>query len=382
MIPLNFYSFPPPHPSVVDAMRPFLQEKGTLSSPHEGRTALRLAVKQACQSLYDLIGASQEDQLIFTSSGAEAINQIIFSTYFDVTRETGKNHFIASSLEEAPSILAMERLEKLGCRHSLIPGDKRGYVTADAFIETLSPRTVLLSLSWGNGLTGVVQPLDEIIQICKERKILLHVDASHVLGKGEFPWAACGADFLTFSGEAIGGPKGTGALFIKKGIECSPFILGGNEQGGLRAGGLNEALLIGLGAAAAHLKRKGSSANMELARLKNIFEEEICRSCPSTRVMFGEEIRLPHLTTLLFPNVVNEALAFVLHKKGLFTSFGGGHCQQLQHLLASCGLHTHSALSFRFSDEMTDPLVKEAIKRIVESVHHLQKCSSSLEIPL
>lgn len=156
-------------------------------------------LSEAYAAFYALVEADVEDHYLFTS-GAEAVNQVIMGTYIDVTRKTGRHHFLASTVGEAPSVMAMTRLEEMGCHFQMVPVNSEGIVTPQALAETLTPRTALLSLSWGNGLTGIVQPIEQIAKLCEERGILLHVDATHVLGKGYFLFKESGIHFLTFSG--------------------------------------------------------------------------------------------------------------------------------------------------------------------------------------
>ncbi|CAK9251057.1 unnamed protein product [Sphagnum jensenii] len=121
-------------------------------------------------------------------------------------------------------------------RGKMAPADKNGRITAGAIAEAMTPRTALVSIAWANGLTGVINPIEEIAAICKERGVHLHIDASHVLGKVFAEWEEVPAHFLTFNGDSIHAPSGTGALFIRGDVKCSPMILGGIEQGGYRAG--------------------------------------------------------------------------------------------------------------------------------------------------
>ena len=176
------------------------------------------ALREAFLMLYAFAGAKKEDHFIFTSSGAEAVNHAVFAAYLDITRKTGKNHFLCSILDEAPTIMSMNRLNELGCVFQMIPSINEGRVTVKDVAEMITPRTALLSISWANGLTGVIQPLTEISALCKDRGILFHVDATHTLGKGDFSFQESGADLLTFNGPS----GGMGGLFIRSGIEISP----------------------------------------------------------------------------------------------------------------------------------------------------------------
>lgn len=345
---------------------------------HQGypnQESLLPALKEARQALCDLVGTQKEHYFIFTSSGAEAVNHAILAAYLDITRQTGKNHFIASQLDEAPAIMAMDRLKQLGCVFQMAPAGPHGYVTARAVAETITPRTALISLSWANALTGVIQPVAEIAAICKERGIRFHVDASHVLGKGAYTMEASGADLLSFNGESFFGPNGSGGLFIKAGVEISPLIMGGDEQGQLRGGRFNPRTLIELGQAARAAIDLTDQMSLETARLRSRFESLILENVKEARVLFAEEERLPHLSALLFPGAASDALLYLLHQKGVFATSGGGGIQQMAPLLKACHIpepDCYCGLSFAFSHLTTEEEIEEGAHIISEVVHQVQ----------
>ncbi|WP_068470807.1 cysteine desulfurase family protein [Candidatus Protochlamydia phocaeensis] len=369
----------------LSQMMPYLTDRwGQPSAPHQKGQELYPALAESYRTLYHVIGAQEADQLILTSSGAEAINHVIFSTYRDITVPTGKNHFLTATIDEAPMIMAMGRLEPLGCVSRMIEVDQTGLVTAKALAEALSPRTALVSLSWANGLTGTVQPLAEIADLCRQRGVRLHVDATHVIGKLFYELEDIRADFMTFNGEQFHGPKGTGALYIKQGIKCSPFISGGAEQAGLRAGGVNMPGLVGLAWAAKEALEARDLLCTEVARLRNKLEMGIARVYPAAKVCFKEQERLPHCTTLLFPGIANEALLFALNRKGVCASIGGGNFQQLGLILAACGIEeneAHSAVSFSLSRYTTEDEIDRAIEIIGECTLALAKISNKIMHP-
>ncbi len=363
---------------VVEAMTPFFREAwGTPAAPHQMGQALNDPLKQAAQALYQFVGAQDKDHFVLTSSGAEAVNHVVFAAYMDITRKTGKNHFVTSTLDEAPAIMALERLQELGCIYQLAPA-KLGKVTVDSIAETITPRTALVSLSWACGLTGVIHPVRPIAALCKERGILFHVDATHVLGKGYFLWEECGADILTFNGEQLHGPKGTGGLFIRDGIEISPLIIGGNEQTGLRGGSLNVPGWIGLAKAVELAEESCAYVCTEIARLRTHFEEVLLTHIPGAKVYFREEERLPHVTAIHFPGVTSDALLYLMNRKGVYASLGGGNFQQIAHLMRASGIESHCTLSFSLSRDTTLQEIEEGAAKIIEAYGRLRKCSQFL----
>lgn len=372
-----------PSEKSISAMMPFLTDMwGHASAPHQKGQQLHMALRQNFKALYDFIGADEADAIVFTSSGTEAVNQVIQSVYYNVTIPTGKNHFITSSLDEAPSIRAVGRLEALGCVGKMIPATKDGFVTAQDLAETISPRTALVSLSWANGLTGVIQPLKEIADLCKQRGILLHLDATHILGKLIYDLKEVGADFITFNGDPLHAPKGTGGLYIRQSVKGSPLLMGGNEQAGLRGGAVNMAGLAALASAAQEAIESRDYLCTEIARLRDKLEEGVVTEFPAATVLFKSQERLPHCTTITFPGMVNEALLFSLNRKGVCASMGGNDFQQLGLLLTSCGfdeITAHSALSFSLSRYTTEEEIDHAIAIIVESALGLEKMSLEIK---
>lgn len=369
------------HPSeqAVAKMLPFLMERwGAPSAPHQMGQQLYPAIDEALRGIYALLGANESDDVVFTSSNAEGINHVIFSTYFDVTVHTGKNQYITSTIDEASSIMAIGRLEQLSCVGRMAPADKQGKVTAQAVAETMTPRTALVSIAWANGLTGVVNPMMEIAELCKERGARLHIDATHVVGKLFYDWEEIPAQFLTFSGDSIHSPSGTGALYIRHDVKCAPFILGGVEQGGHRAGSYSVAGLVALGQAAREAIDARDLICTEVARLRSKFEAGIVSKIPNAVPFFQDQERLPHCTAIGFPGISNEALLFLLNRKGVYASIGGGNYQQIGLVLEASGVDAalaHSAVSFALSRETTEDEVDRAVDIIAEAVERLRKMS-------
>lgn len=347
--------------------------KGARLSPLQER-----ALREAYGLIYDFAGAKKEDHFIFTSSGAEAVNHAIWAAYLDITRKTGKNHFLCSALDEAATIMAMGRLQEVGSLFQMVAPRPEGFVTVKEVAEMLTPRTAMLSLSWANGLTGVIQPLVEIADLCRERDILFHVEGTHVLGKGNFSFLETGADLLTFNGPY----PGTGGMFIREGLEISPLILGGNEQGKMRGGAFSVNGLIEMAKWAKDEKEHADHYSIEIARLRSYFEELICKHLPNvTPLFYAQERRVSHITSFLFPGAASDSLYYLLSQKGVYTSFGGNHFQHFVHILRGCGVpepDCHSGLSFTFSHSTTQEEIEKAAEKVIETVCQLRKYSQNL----
>ncbi|MBI3212074.1 MAG: aminotransferase class V-fold PLP-dependent enzyme [Simkania negevensis] len=335
---------------------PYLQGKQPFASVEEARTGI-----------VDFLDAEGNFFFAFTSSGAEGISQVVQSVYFDEIYQSGKNHFLTTPLENKEILLALKKFEKVGCITKMATLNEHGQITKERLEKALSPRTSLLSLSWASSLTGVVQPIEEIASLCKEKGILLHVDASDVLGKIYFSLEKMQIDFLTFGGDRLHAPKGSGGILYKSKQPLFPLISGES---------LNLPALVGLGFAFEELKENFDYLCTEGVRLKNKLEEGILNGVEHASVLFQEAERLPHVTAIAFPGIPSELLSFHLMKQGLFVSRGGGREQQLTSLLISAGIDPIDArcsLSFSLSRDTTEEEIDQAIKLVISAT---DKCFS------
>ena len=372
-----------PSDRAVSKMLPFITEDlwGSPSTPHQMGQRLLPSMEESYKSIYKMLGAKDTDSFILTSSGAEAVNHVIFSTYYDVSRLTGKNHFVTSFIDEAPSIMAIGRLEHYSCVGKMVKANSQGMIRGKDIAETISPRTALVSLSWANGLTGVINQVAEISEVCKERGIIFHLDASHVLGKLFFELEDVGADIISFNGANLHAPQGTGGLYIKEGHKLSSFILGGLEQAGLRAGSINVPGLIALGEASKEAVENRDYMCTEVARLRNKLETGIVKGYPEAVIFFKQQERVPHITAIGFPGISNEAMLFALNRKGVLASIGGGNFQQIGLVLAASGIDetlAQTAVSFSLSRETHEGDIDRAIEIVVETTKKLRKLSAKM----
>lgn len=368
-----------PAGEAVSKMLTFYSEKwGSPVQPHPVGQAVITPIREALQDIYLLIGASKEDVVIITSSSAESVSQAFLGTYEEVTLKEGKNHFIACAYDDASSLMSLARMEKYGCPVTRLKPNPQGIIAPESLIEVITPRTAFLALSWANGLTGVVQPIEEIAEICQLRGIRLLVDATHVIGKMDFDLKKLPITYLAFNGPQIQGPEGTGGLYIRKGAKTSPLIPGGIEQGGLRGGTVNVPGIVGLGAAAKLALQARDYMCTEVARLKYHFEQSIKQRIPVAQVLFEQDDRMPHISAIAFPGVVNEALLYMISRKGVCAGMGGGSMVQIGYLLEACGfspLFAQSALTFSLSKETREEELDLAVDALEWAVNKLLKAS-------
>ncbi len=373
-----------PSEKSVSAMMPYWTRYwGLPSAPHQKGQELYPLLTEHFKTLYHCLGAHEEDQLVLTSSGAEAVNHVIASVYREISLRTGKNQFLMSAMDEAPSMMAASHLEPFSCIGKMVPVNREGLLTPEALSEVISPRTALVSMSWANGLTGVVQPVRELAKVCRQRGVRLHLEMTHVIGKLFYEKEELEADYFTLNGDPLHAPKGTGLLYAKRGIPLSPFICGSADQGGLRAGGLNMPALAGLACALQEALENRDLLCTEIARLRSRLEKGVLKGFPQAQVCFKQQERLPHCTTLLFPGIANEALLFALNQQGLCATIGGGNFQQLGWMLAGAGIEetlAHSAVSFSLSRYTTEEEIDRSVEIIVEKAQMLRRLSQHLLI--
>lgn len=373
-----------PSEKTISKMLPFFyQQWGVPTSPHAMGQELLPSIEESLHSIYQLMDAKETEGFVFTSSGTEAVNHVFYAVYHDVTRLTGKNQFITSNIEEAPSMMTVSHLEEWTCVGKMLKANAAGQITAEAVHEMITPRTALVSLSWANGLTGVINPVADISKVCKEKGVLFHVDATHVLGKLFYQLDEVAPSYMTFNGDHLHAPKGTGGLYIKEGVKCSSLLLGGMDQGGKRAGTLNVPALIGLGEAAKEVLDSRDLICTEVARLRDLFEQEITSQINESTVFFQDQERLPHISAIAFPGISNEALLYSLNRKGLYANIGGGNFQQIGLILMASDIPetlAHSAISFSFSRETTEEEILKAVEIIKDCVIALRKVSAQFFI--
>lgn len=356
---LDHHTITRPSPKVIEKLNFFFREKwGTAFAPHQKGQELYPEIDEALKKLYTHLGASDSHHFILTYGGQDAIFQLFMDFYFEEVQETGKNHFLTLSNEEALILLSLSRLDELGCVTKLLPVDENGRILLDALDEALKPKTALFSFSWANPLTGVIQPVEEIVSRCHAKGVAVHVNASAVMGKIPFLFADSKIDFLTFDGDKIHMPQGIGGRLQKKKPKHSSH---------------NIAALSALALAVEESALRQEQFSLEAARLRDTFESELKLALPSAEILFQNVERLPHISCIAFPGVMSEALLFALHRRGVYASLGGGQYQKL-----SSQLKNPCALSFAISHETTEDELAHALDVIVSSVRKLSTLSQSL----
>ncbi|MBI4948660.1 MAG: cysteine desulfurase NifS [Deltaproteobacteria bacterium] len=335
---------------VFDAMVPFLKDQwGNPSSIHWAGRGTRKAVEDARESVCRLLNC-QNVELIFTSTGTEGDNHAIKGAAY--ANKNKGNHIITTRVEHPAVLNTCKHLAKEGFEVTYLDVDSDGLIDLDALKAAITPKTILITVMFANNETGVIFPIKEIGDIARERGVLFHTDAVQAAGKVLIDVQKLNVDLLTVSGHKIYGPKGVGALFVKRGVRLVPLIHGGHHERNRRGGTENVAGIAGFGKAAEIALRDMDKEIEHLKALKDRLEAGLGK-IPHIKVNGHLEKRLPNTSNISFEFVEGESLLLNLDMKGIAASSGSACTSgslEPSHVLVSMGLtHELSHGSVRFS---------------------------------
>ena len=306
---------------VVAAMLPFFTESfGNASSTHDYGASVAPAMKAARQKVQALLGAEFDHEVIFTSGGTESDTTAILSA---LEALPNRREIVISAVEHPAILNVCQHLEKTGrAKVHFIGVDAAGKLDLDAYRAALSDQTALVSIQWANNETGVIFPVEELAQLAKNVGALFHTDAVQACGKIPLALKNLSIDMLSLSSHKLHGPKGIGALYVKKGVKLHPLFRGGKQERGRRAGTENIPGIIGLGAAA---EIAAQNLEQDLARVKALrdrLESGLLAKIPLSRINGGNEDRLPNTSNVAFEHADGEAVLHRLDKAGIAASSG------------------------------------------------------------
>ncbi len=359
-----------PFSRVLEQMLAFQHELWDAHAiPHAAAQLQNLTVNRAKAKMADHFGMGDNDHFIFAHSADEAIHKLFLATYIDLVRETGRSHFLTAPGEISSILSATARMEKLGCAVKTLPLNAYGQITRAVLEENLRARTALVSLSWADPFTGVIQPIADLGELCKEKGVLLHVDATAALGKFFFRFQDLNVDFLTFDGKSVHAPEGTAGLIVKAGCLLSTLKDGAQKPA---------AAMHALALAFDDLHQSLDHVCIETARLRNKLEEGLQAQLSDVSPLFAESERAPHISAIAFHGVNAEALLFHLHRQGIYAQLGG---EAFTSLLAACGKDSalaHCTLSFALCYETSEADIDYVLEKIISAVKKLRQGSQCL----
>ncbi|MBN1353709.1 MAG: cysteine desulfurase NifS [Candidatus Omnitrophica bacterium] len=305
----------------LEAMLPFYNDiYGNASSVHQFGREARLAVDRAREKVAGLLGAASPEEIIFTSCGTESDNLAVKGAAAFL-RSKG-NHIITSAIEHQAVLNTCKFLEKEGWKVTYLAVDKYGLVNPDDLKKAIGDKTVLVSVMHANNEIGTIEPIEEIGKIAKEKGVLFHTDAVQTIGKVPFDVKKLGVDLVSMSAHKIYGPKGVGALYIKKGTRIIPQQQGGHHEMGKRAGTENVAGIVGLGKAAELAAKEVFKEGERLAGLRDHLYKGIVSGIESVRLNGNPEKRLPNTLNMGFKYLEGESIILNLDMEGIAVSTG------------------------------------------------------------
>jgi cysteine desulfurase len=304
---------------VLAGMIPAMQDNfGNASSIHTFGQEARAAVEEARASVAALLGAAT-NEIVFTSGGTESDNAALWGVFRGGYRPG--NHIITSRIEHPAVLLTCKALEAAGAQVTYIPVDSSGRIDPRDVRSAIRETTTLISVMHANNETGVIQPIEEVSAIARERGIVMHTDAVQSVGKIPVNVADLGVDLLSLSGHKFHAPKGIGVLYIRKGTRLTPFLTGGSHERKRRAGTENVPGIIGLSIAARLASERLPEMAARVAELRDQLERRIRVRIPGVRVN-GKAPRLPNITNLSFAGIEGEAALIALDLEGVAISTG------------------------------------------------------------
>jgi cysteine desulfurase len=365
-------------PEVFEAMRPFLTERyGNPSSIHRFGSQVAQSIHEARQRVAAAIGASDPVEVMFTSCGTEGDNAAIRGM---LEARPDKRH-IVTTLVEHPAVMGLcQHLEKKGYRVTWLGVNQDGMLDLNELRDALTDQTALVSIMWANNETGVIFPIEEIGEIVKAKGIPFHVDAVQAAGKIPLSVKDCPVDLLTISGHKFHGPKGVGALYVRRGIPFPPFIIGGHQERSRRAGTENVAGIVGMGKAAEIALKHLSEYSGKVQALRDQLEQSLQQSCPHCRVNGQGQDRLPNTSNISFRYLEGESILVLMDQNGICASTGSActaGSSEPSHVLRAMSLPAdwlqgaiRLSLS-RFNTENEVRYVNEKMPSIVERLQGL-----------
>jgi cysteine desulfurase len=353
---------------------------GNASSVHHFGQLAKATLDEARSAVAALVGGDPSE-VVFTSGGTESDNFALRGVA-EALEPLGRKHLVASAIEHEAVLNTLRALARRGWTTTLLPVGATGIVTVDHLREAMTDRTAIVSVMHANNEIGTIQPIAELAQIAHERGAILHTDAVQSAGKMPIDVRQLGVDLLSLSAHKFNGPKGAGALWVKRGTRMQPILTGGKHERNRRAGTENVPAIAGLGVAARVASGKLASEGPRLASLRDRLENGILAAVQGTVVNGARSTRVPNTTNISFDRVEAESLLIALDLEGIAVSTGSACSSgtlEPSHVLKAMGLPTHRTQnSLRFSlgmystEEEVD-FVVAVLPRLVEKLRGLTR---------
>jgi cysteine desulfurase len=365
---IDYNATTPLRPEVKAAMIENMEIFGNASSMHGSGRAARAGVEQARKAAASLIGAD-DGTIVFTSGGSES-NNTAFQTMRLLAKDNIRNEFIISAIEHPCVLNSALSLKNEGFPVKILPVDEYGKLKIDELKAALGDKTLFVSVMAANNEIGTVQDIKEITAMVKEAGAFMHIDAVQAIGKIPLNAKEIGADYLTMSAHKIYGPKGVGALYVKKGAPLFPLIHGGHQEDGLRAGTYNSPAIMGFGKAAEIAAAEVEKYGREISFLRDKLRKGLLEKVPNIKINGHPKDVLPNTLNVSFPGAEGESILLSMDMQGIEASTGSACASgslEPSHVLMATGLEPELAHgSIRFS--LGWGITEEDIGYIIETV--------------
>lgn len=365
---------------VFEAMKPYFMENyGNPSSSHSFGNSARNAIAASREKVAQLVAAEKPQEVIFTSGGTESNNLAIKGVAYR-NREKG-NHIITTAIEHISVMNICKFLQKQGFEVTYVPVDKQGVVDLEKLEAAINDRTILISVMYANGEIGTIQPISEIGKVAHENQVIFHVDAVAAAGKVPINVKEENIDLLSISSNDMYGPKGVGALYIKKGTKVQPIIQGGGQERGLRSGTENIPGIVGMGKAAEIAKREMDAEGKRLTRLRDKLIKDVLDKIDYSFLNGHPTERLPSNANLRFSYIEGESLILGLDMLGVQVSSGSACTSKTlepSHVLLAIGLaheEAHGSLVFTMGKQNSEEDVDYVLEVLPDVVKRLRALS-------
>ena len=365
-------------PRVFEVMKPYFCDLyGNPSSMHNFGGQVARSVTRAREEVAAILGADPSE-IIFTSCGTESDNTAIRSA---LEAQPEKRHFITTKVEHPAVLNLAKHLVKKGYHLTLVGVDGQGMIDTNELKEAIREDTALVSMMWANNETGTIFPVGEVAEICRSRGVLFHTDAVQAVGKIPMNLAASNIDFLALSGHKLHAPKGIGALYVKKGIPFRPFMIGGHQERGRRAGTEAVPSIVALGEACRIARENIDKELIQVRLLRDRIEKGLLHSIPESRLNGHPTERLPNTVNISFKFVEGEAILLLMNEHGICASSGSACTSgslEPSHVLRAMGIpftFAHGSVRFSFCRFNTDHDVDVVLKELPPIIDRLRTLS-------
>ena len=370
-------------PQVVEAMQPFFSEVyGNPNSLHKFGTAPHPAITKAIDQVYTAINAADADDIIFTSCATESNNWVLQSVWADHILNGDKNHIVTTEVEHPSVLSTCKFLEDQGVKVTYLPVNEQGVVEPHTVKSFITEKTALVSIMWASNETGMINPIEEIGQICKEKGVLFHSDAVQAIGKIPVDLQDTHVDFVSFSAHKFHGPKGIGGLYIKDSQKLSPLMHGGEHMGGRRSGTLNVPYIVGIGKAMELATQNIQSTMASIRAKRDRLEDELVK-LHDTFVVGDRSNRTPNTILISIKGVEGEGMLWDLNNGEIGASTGSACASEdleANTVMLAIGADNelaHTGIRLSLSRFTTDAEIDYTISHFKGAVERLRAISSS-----